>query len=351
MAITKTDNIMRILKPCSVVGGVILFALGLSTGAQAYDFEVNNVYYTILSEDEKTVEVACGNTTEVYPDCPPPEGGWGDPAEYWAGGSYEGDVTIPPTVTYRGEEYKVVAIGKGAFVRCADLTSVELPPTIEEMGDFSFYMCQRIRQFRMPEKVRLIPEGCLVSAASYLDGDFVITDYGHITGIGDEAFLSSRIRTFDFADTGISGVSDVGERIFKDSNIGEIVLPSDWDDAGYAGLINKIATPLPENLSLLKLDRDVPPVVDPAGVTVDAALYTQVALSVPAESVGAYSRSGFWKNFRNIVAAGVEGVGCGGVSGSVRYYDLRGIRIDGMPEKGTFVICVKDGRAAKVIAR
>lgn len=331
---------------------ICFFALGMSMSVQAYDFEVDNIYYTILSDVDKTVEVACGNTTEVYPDCLPPEGGWeGAPAEYWAGGSYEGDVTIPPMVTYRGVEYKVVAIGKGAFVRCADLNSVELPPTIEDIGDFSFYMCQRIRQFRMPENVRLIPKGCFVSAAFYLVDDFVITDYGHITGIGDEAFQSSRIRTFDFSNTGVAGVSDVGDRIFKDSNIGEIVLPPDWNDTDYARLINKIATPLPESLSVLKLDRVVPPVVDPESVTIDGTLYTQVALSVPVESVEAYGRSDFWKNFRNIVAADIESVGCEGDSGSVRYYDLRGVRINGRPENGTLVIRVKNGRAAKVIAR
>ena len=66
-------------------------------------FEVDGIYYNILSEDERTVEVIRGSGS----------------------GRYEGDIVIPAEVTYDGGTYSVTAIGYEAFGECSALTSVE----------------------------------------------------------------------------------------------------------------------------------------------------------------------------------------------------------------------------------
>ena len=56
-------------------------------------------------------------------------------------GDYSGEVVIPSTVTYEGEEYSVTSIGDYAFSGCDALTSITskntTPPTIG--GSYTFY--------------------------------------------------------------------------------------------------------------------------------------------------------------------------------------------------------------------
>ena len=72
----------------------ILLAL-VATTASAQGFEVDGIYYNILSEDDKTVEV----TGSPY--------------------GYSGDVVIPAEVTYDGSTYSVTTIGDWAFGECS----------------------------------------------------------------------------------------------------------------------------------------------------------------------------------------------------------------------------------------
>ena len=81
--------------------------------ASAQDFEVDGIYYNILSEDDKTVEV----TGSPY--------------------GYSGDVVIPAEVTYDGSTYSVTTIGKDAFNYCEALTSVEMP-AVTTIGEYAF---------------------------------------------------------------------------------------------------------------------------------------------------------------------------------------------------------------------
>ena len=66
-----------------------------STVATAHDFEVDGIYYNILSLEEKTVEVTFEGDRPL--------------GEYW------GNVRIPASVTYKGRTYSVTTIGDNAF--------------------------------------------------------------------------------------------------------------------------------------------------------------------------------------------------------------------------------------------
>ena len=93
-----------------------------TTMASAHDFEVGGIYYNILSEADKTVEV----TYEGYSS-----------SDFL--NEYTGSVVIPESVTYSGTTYSVTSIGSSAFSSCFDLTSIEIPNSITSIGVDAFY--------------------------------------------------------------------------------------------------------------------------------------------------------------------------------------------------------------------
>ena len=97
--------------------------LSASVNANAYDFEADGMFYNILSQDDKTVEVTYRDT------------------EY---GSYAGDVAIPEQVTYNNESYRVTSIGHFAFYICGELTSVAIPSSITLIDDLAFLHCDEL---------------------------------------------------------------------------------------------------------------------------------------------------------------------------------------------------------------
>lgn len=94
--------------------------LSVCVNTSAYDFEANGMFYNILSQDDKTVEVTYRDT------------------EY---NSYSGDVAIPEQVTYNNETYRVTTIGHFAFNSCSELTSIALPSSITLIDDGAFLFC------------------------------------------------------------------------------------------------------------------------------------------------------------------------------------------------------------------
>ena len=82
-------------------------------------YKVDGIYYN-LNGTNKTAEV-------TYKDYKKP--------------SYSGDVVIPETVTYDGQTYSVVGIGKEAFYDCRGLTSITIPNSVTTIGDGAFSGC------------------------------------------------------------------------------------------------------------------------------------------------------------------------------------------------------------------
>lgn len=92
----------------------VCFVLTLLTiaavNAFAYDFQVDNLCYTILSPDDKTVSV---EAAEEKPT---------------------GDVVIPSTVSYNGVDFKVIRIADNGFEKCYDITTLTIPHTMTHIG-------------------------------------------------------------------------------------------------------------------------------------------------------------------------------------------------------------------------
>jgi len=99
--------------------------------ANAYDFEVDGIYYKITSADQKTVEVA-------------------------KDGSYSGDVVLPASVTYNEETYSVTGIGSRTFYNCTEVTSVSVPKGVTYIGEYAFSNCPLLSSITLPEGVTSI---------------------------------------------------------------------------------------------------------------------------------------------------------------------------------------------------
>ena len=122
--------------------------LAVSANMKAWDFKSGDLYYNIL--DFRTVEVTYEN----------------DPESRMVDESYNnlrGEVTIPSTVNYNGDTYKVVGIGDRAFM-CpiipqqeggAKITKVvfEEPCNVEYIGDYAFRYNQMMETFKTPQSV------------------------------------------------------------------------------------------------------------------------------------------------------------------------------------------------------
>ena len=69
---------------------------------------------------------------------------------------YTGDVIIPSTVIFDGQEFTVTAIGDGALEGCELMTSVSIPNTVVTIGNNAFDACCGLDSISIPESVKTI---------------------------------------------------------------------------------------------------------------------------------------------------------------------------------------------------
>ena len=100
--------------------------------ASAYDFEVDGIYYNVVSMSELTCEVTSGDN------------------------EYTGEVNIPEQVTYNKRTFSVTSIGHDAFKGCKGLTSVTIGNSVTSIGDFAFSWCSGLTGVTIPNSVTSI---------------------------------------------------------------------------------------------------------------------------------------------------------------------------------------------------
>ena len=118
---------------------MLIAMLLIGSHAFAHDFEVDGIYYNILSETDETVEV----TFQGY---------------YYNSFDYEyySSVTIPQKAIYNNKTYSVTSIGERAFYYCSGLTEIyckaTTPPTTNRASIFSYNVCRYATLY--------VPKGC-----------------------------------------------------------------------------------------------------------------------------------------------------------------------------------------------
>ena len=230
-------------------------ALLCSLTASAHDFVVGGIYYNITSSTDLTVAVTYGGS---------------DITEYE--NEYRGAVTIPATVTYNSNTYRVTSIGEGAFMSCSSLTSITIPEGVTSIGGYAFAICSSLTSITIPESVTSIGKDafsfssslaafyissietwCKVSFSDspssahdlYLNGELVtelVIPKG-VTSIGNYAFCNCTGLTFV---TIPEGVTSIGMYAFSGcSSLTSITIPESVTEIGlrafhYQGSLTSI---------------------------------------------------------------------------------------------------------------
>ena len=216
----------------------IEFFVGAHSGTERdYDFMVDGIYYTFLSNSTVAVSKKIHSTRRlIY---------FSGESLYMSGDfypSYSGDVTIPPTVEYNGKTYTVTAIKREAFLSCDGLDHVTLPSTITDIGDFAF--SDLIRPvITINSSIETIGVGAFYNCDLRCNS----SRFDSLTSIGDFAFAESKsLNSFTFSDaltsigkfafsdclwltnvTFAGGPTTIGERTFKGcKNLHGLTLPS-----------------------------------------------------------------------------------------------------------------------------
>ena len=83
------------------------------TTVSAHDFEVDGIYYNILTPITVSVTYR-GSSYDAYEE-------------------YSGSVAIPAEVTNGNNTYQVVAVGDEAFMSCKSLTAVTFPRCLKSI--------------------------------------------------------------------------------------------------------------------------------------------------------------------------------------------------------------------------
>ena len=136
-----------------------------SISTHAHDFEVDGIYYKILSKENLTVEVTH-------------KGSSGQSAVY------SGNVAIPKCVVYNGCTYSVTSVGYHAFQGCSGLASITIPNSVTSIGEASFYGCSGLACITIPNSVTSIGDYAFQDCSGLTN----ITIPSSVTSIGVYAF-------------------------------------------------------------------------------------------------------------------------------------------------------------------
>ena len=165
-------------------------ALFLSAAsAHAYDFSFDDIYYDVLSEEDRTVEVTRYSYSYSY---------------------YYGSIIIPERVLAGGKTYTVTSIGDRAFNGCDALTSVTFPATLTSIGDYAFFGCSALTSVTFPASLTSIGDYAFYNCEALTSVTFPAT----LTSIGDYAFSGcSALTSVDLSSTSLTSI---GYETFRD---------------------------------------------------------------------------------------------------------------------------------------
>ncbi len=119
---------------------LLTFALLLwSSGiAVAQEFVVDELKYSVTSEENHEVSVAAANS------------------------DISGDITIPSTVESDGIVYTVTSVASRAFENCGGITAVNIPESVTRIWHLAFWGCSGLTSITIPAAVTEIGEGAFV---------------------------------------------------------------------------------------------------------------------------------------------------------------------------------------------
>ena len=123
------------MKRLIILLSILVISTDIIARQQDNNFKIGDLYYRIISEEERTCEVVAGNYQNK-------------------------EFTIPSHVTIIGDEFTVIGINNRAFCAFGYLESITFPQTIRYIGDSTFYNCFQLKSIELPDSLESIGEGC-----------------------------------------------------------------------------------------------------------------------------------------------------------------------------------------------
>ncbi len=256
----------------------------LSTLSRAYDVEIDGIYYNLV-EEAKTAEVTYKTSSEA---------------------SYSGNIVIPSSVMFNGVEYSVTNIGRKAFYKCTDLTSINIGNSVTSIGVDAFGGCNGLKKIIIGKSVTSILGGAFQGCNSvekliYADG---CTNARRIVVPSvSEVCLPETLQT-------------IGDYAFHDfEKLNKILIPNSVTSIGhsaFSGCTRLTSITLPCSVThigkwafafcssltdMYCLAEDVP-TIDGNDIGLDIKYVT---LHVPEASIDAYKSTAPWSGFDSIV--------------------------------------------------
>lgn len=268
----------------------------------SYDFVVDGIYYDILPGADNECAVS-------------------DPD---ASHRYSSEIVIPEQVEYNGTTYTVTAIGMSAFQYSA-ITGIELPSSLETIGEVAFNNCPALTSVTIPNSVTRIDMGAFSGCQSLRE----VVIGNSLTTISNNTFmLCLALETVTIG----SSVTEIGSNAFM--------------NCSAIKTINSL--------------NPTPPSITGSYVFADK-VYSTATLNVPVGASAAYRDAAVWQNFDNIKESTLSGITAvntqsrpvieaadgritiKGADGRVAIYDISGTLVNSTDARGDVEIAVPDG--------
>ena len=243
---------------------IIAILLGVNMHTLAYDFQSEQLLYTILNTNPPSVRLD-GHIN---------------------GTSAQGDLVIPEEVTFDGVTYTVVSINGYAFYECKHLKSISIPYTIQEIGIDAFTYCSNI------DEVYYNAKHC----ADIEDYEQLVFDQctGHLI-IGDSV---DRIPKYMFRQGYFNELTIIGhsntvigeyaflhcERLSGKLSLGKVA----HIEAGAFWGHNTMS------ITSITIDREQPPTLE---INAFSSINKDISVNVPCGSIELYQNTERWDEF------------------------------------------------------
>ena len=160
-----------------------------------YRIVLNNIEYSISGDN--TVEVIKNNDYD-----------------------YEGEVVIPSSIVFEGQEFIVTKIGDQAFQKCSGITGITIPNNVTNIGESVFEGCSGLTSITIPNHVTSIERYTFRNCSKLTS----VTIPNSVTMIGNSAFeCCSALNSISIPNS----VTTIGNAAFLDcSGLSSISIPN-----------------------------------------------------------------------------------------------------------------------------